>query len=143
VNIPAISFVGVANGVDALAVARRRLFDVAVVDLAQATRKQFAKTDATAIQAHIQARGQRQQARYRAHGPDPSLLRARHRLVQSNGYTVESFSSARAFLDASTRPACLVLDVHLNGTGLELQERHCSSRSVVPSGRTTDKRRIR
>ena len=30
---------------------------------AQATKKQFAKTGAKAIQAHIQARGQRQQAR--------------------------------------------------------------------------------
>ena len=30
---------------------------------AQATKKQFAKTGAKAIQAHVQARGQRQQAR--------------------------------------------------------------------------------
>ena len=30
---------------------------------AQATKKQFAKTGATAIQAHVAARGQRQQAR--------------------------------------------------------------------------------
>src|SRR5207302_6583378 len=31
---------------------------------------------------------------------DPSILRALHRLVQSNGYTVASFLSARDFLDA-------------------------------------------
>ena len=63
---------------------------------------------------------------------DPSLLRALHRLVQSNGYAVESFASARAFLDASTRPACLVLDVHLNGTGFELQERLAADGMKIP-----------
>jgi FixJ family two-component response regulator len=63
---------------------------------------------------------------------DPSLLRALHRLVRSNGYTVESFTSARAFLDASTRPACLVLDVHLNGTGFELQERLAADGMNIP-----------
>jgi FixJ family two-component response regulator len=63
---------------------------------------------------------------------DPSLLRALHRLVQSNGYAVESFTSARAFLDASTRPACLVLDVHLNGTGFELQERLAADGMKTP-----------
>ena len=63
---------------------------------------------------------------------DPSLLRALHRLVQSNGYTVESFTSARDFLDASTRPDCLVLDVHLNGTGFELQERLVADGMKIP-----------
>lgn len=55
---------------------------------------------------------------------DPSILRALHRLVKVNGYTVESFASARDFLAAVARcrPTCLVLDVHLNGSGFELQE---------------------
>ena len=65
---------------------------------------------------------------------DPSLLRALHRLVQSNGYTVESFASARDFLDASPRcrPVCLVLDVHLNGSGLELQKRLAADGRAIP-----------
>jgi FixJ family two-component response regulator len=65
---------------------------------------------------------------------DPSILRALHRLVQSNGYTVESFLSARDFLDALTRcrPACLVLDVHLNGSGFELQERLATEGMKIP-----------
>ena len=63
---------------------------------------------------------------------DPALLRALHRLVQANGYSVESFASARAFLDASTRPDCLVLDVHLNGTGFELQERLAADGMKIP-----------
>ena len=41
---------------------RREAASVSARD-AQATKKQFAKTGAKAIQAHIQARGQRQQAR--------------------------------------------------------------------------------
>jgi FixJ family two-component response regulator len=65
---------------------------------------------------------------------DLSILRALHRLVQSNGYAVESFVSARDFLDASTRcrPACLVLDVHLNGSGFELQERLAANGMKIP-----------
>ena len=63
---------------------------------------------------------------------DPAVLRALHRLVQANGYAVESFASARAFLEASTRPACLVLDVHLNGTGFELQERLAVDDRKIP-----------
>ena len=54
--------------------------------------------------------------------------------MQSNGYTVESFISARAFLDAliHCRPDCLVLDVHLNGTGFELQERLAADGMKIP-----------
>ena len=65
---------------------------------------------------------------------DPSVLRALHRLIQSNGYTVESFTSASDFLDAliRCRPACLVLDVHLNGSGLELQERLAADGMKIP-----------
>jgi FixJ family two-component response regulator len=65
---------------------------------------------------------------------DPSVLRALHRLIQSNGYTVESFASASNFLDALIRyrPACLVLDVHLNGSGFELQERLAADGMKIP-----------
>jgi FixJ family two-component response regulator len=65
---------------------------------------------------------------------DPSLLRALHRLVQSKGYIVESFTSARDFLDAlnRSRPDCIVLDVHLNGTGFELQERLAADGMKIP-----------
>ena len=65
---------------------------------------------------------------------DPSVLRALHRLIQLNGYTVESFSSARDFLDAliRCRPACLVLDVHLNGSGFALQERLAADGMQIP-----------
>ena len=65
---------------------------------------------------------------------DSAIRRALHRLLEANGYTVESFASARDFLDASTRsrPACLVLDVHLNGSGFELQERLAAGGMKIP-----------
>ena len=65
---------------------------------------------------------------------DASIRRALHRLVQAKGYAVESFASARAFLDAvpHCRPACLVLDVHLNGSGFELQERLAADGLKIP-----------
>ena len=65
---------------------------------------------------------------------DPSILRALHRLIQSHGYVVESFASARDFLDALSRcrPACLVLDVHLNGSGFKLQERLAADGITIP-----------
>jgi FixJ family two-component response regulator len=65
---------------------------------------------------------------------DPSILRALHRLLQSHGYIAESFASARDFLDALSRrrPACLVLDVHLNGSGFELQERLAVDGITIP-----------
>jgi len=56
---------------------------------------------------------------------DESVCRALARLIQSAGYRVETFGSARAFLDrvrADTCPACLVLDIQLPDlSGLELQ----------------------
>jgi FixJ family two-component response regulator len=65
---------------------------------------------------------------------DASTRRALHRLVQAKGYAVESFASAGEFLDAvpHCRPACLVLDVHLNGTGFELQERLAADGMNIP-----------
>ncbi len=56
---------------------------------------------------------------------DVSFLRSVGRLLRSAGYRVETFSSAREFLEAlpSHAPDCLVLDVHMPGmTGLELHE---------------------
>jgi len=66
---------------------------------------------------------------------DPSVLRALQRLLELNGYMVESFVSAQGFLDASTRchPACLVLDVHLNGSGFELQARLAAAGIKIPT----------
>lgn len=57
---------------------------------------------------------------------DPSVRRALHRLVESAGYTVETFASAREYLDwlPRGRAACLVLDIHMHEmSGFELQER--------------------
>lgn len=57
---------------------------------------------------------------------DASVRRSLHRLVQSAGYAVETFASAREFLEwlPSGQAACLVLDVHMKEmSGFELQER--------------------
>jgi len=56
---------------------------------------------------------------------DPAVLRFITFLVKSNGRAVESFSSAKEFLDRydPERPGCLLLDVRMPGMGgLELQE---------------------
>ena len=67
---------------------------------------------------------------------DLSVRRALRRLVQSAGYTVEAFASAREFLDSSPsgRTACLVLDIHLNGgmSGFELQAQLTADRVAIP-----------
>ena len=57
---------------------------------------------------------------------DRSVRRALQRLVQSAGYTVETFASGREFLDwlPQNRAACLVLDVHMDEmSGFDLRER--------------------
>jgi FixJ family two-component response regulator len=58
---------------------------------------------------------------------EESVCTAFGRLIRSAGYRVESYRSARAFLDSAqvaACPACLVLDVHLPDiSGLELQRR--------------------
>jgi FixJ family two-component response regulator len=57
---------------------------------------------------------------------DASVRRALQRLVESAGYTVQTFASAREFLDwlPEGQAACLVLDVHMDGmSGLDLQRR--------------------
>lgn len=66
---------------------------------------------------------------------DLSVRRALRRLVRSAGYTVETFASAREFLDSSPsgRTACLVLDIHLDGmSGFELSEQLAEDRTAIP-----------
>src|SRR5262245_6717457 len=55
---------------------------------------------------------------------DASVRRSTERLVRPLGFGVQTFASAREFLDGARveRPACLVLDVHMPGlSGLDLQ----------------------
>jgi len=56
---------------------------------------------------------------------DASVRRALARLIKSAGHQVESFASARQFLDrgyCSEGPSCVVLDVQMPGlSGLDLQ----------------------
>jgi FixJ family two-component response regulator len=57
---------------------------------------------------------------------DASIRRSLHRVVRSAGYAVETFASAREFLEwlPRGRAACVVLDVHMaEMNGFELQER--------------------
>jgi FixJ family two-component response regulator len=66
---------------------------------------------------------------------DASVARALRRLVGSAGYRVESFGSARAFLDStpSSRTACLILDIYMEGmNGFELQEQLAADRVAIP-----------
>jgi FixJ family two-component response regulator len=72
---------------------------------------------------------------------DLSVRRALGRLVQSAGYTVATFASAREFLDspALSRAACLVLDISLQGdislhgmSGFDLQERLAADHPSLP-----------
>jgi FixJ family two-component response regulator len=66
---------------------------------------------------------------------DSSVRRALQRLVQSAGYTGETFASAGEFLDSSPlgRTACLVLDIHLGSmTGFDLEEQLAAYRATIP-----------
>jgi FixJ family two-component response regulator len=66
---------------------------------------------------------------------DASVRRALQRLLQSAGFTVETFATASEFLDAPywTQTACLVLDIHLPGmSGFELQEYLAVSGVPIP-----------
>ena len=56
---------------------------------------------------------------------DPSIRRSLERLLRAAGYTVETFVSARQFLERGdlAAPGCLVLDVRMPGqSGLDLQQ---------------------
>lgn len=66
---------------------------------------------------------------------DLSVCRALRRLIRSAGYNVETFASAREFLDSSraARTACLVLDIHLGEmSGFELQEELVATGAGIP-----------
>ena len=66
---------------------------------------------------------------------DASVRRALARLIAAAGLEVETFPSARAFLDRTPhdRPGCLVLDVRLPGeSGLDLQTAMGEARHRLP-----------
>ena len=66
---------------------------------------------------------------------NPSMLRSIQRLLNAEGFSVETFVSAEAFLNGggSSRAACIVLDIHLPGmSGLELRSRLIASGSSLP-----------
>jgi FixJ family two-component response regulator len=78
---------------------------------------------------------------------DPSVRKGLSRLLQSAGYEVETFPSARAFLDrpqsaipnpqSESRnppsPSCLILDVQMPGlNGLDLQEKLGGGEDSMP-----------
>jgi len=66
---------------------------------------------------------------------DLPVRRALRRSIQAAGYTVETFASAREFLDAAPlgRTSCLVLDIHLDGmSGFELADQLASGHTVIP-----------
>jgi len=55
---------------------------------------------------------------------DPSVLTAQARMLREEGFSVETFASAEAFLARPPGSGCLVLDVSMPGVdGLELQRR--------------------
>ena len=66
---------------------------------------------------------------------DESVTRALKDLLESAGFRVETFGSARDFLgsDRSKGPGLLILDVYMpEMTGLELQEKLSASGSKTP-----------
>jgi len=67
---------------------------------------------------------------------DPSIRESLNLLLNSAGYKVKSFASAKEFLEAdpgSPGPACLVSDVKMPGlSGLDLQKELKSKNCVIP-----------
>jgi FixJ family two-component response regulator len=66
---------------------------------------------------------------------DPSARRGVTRLLSAAGLVVESYPSARAFLDSgrSMGPGCIVLDVKMpDMTGPELQEELATAENCMP-----------
>jgi FixJ family two-component response regulator len=66
---------------------------------------------------------------------DPSVRRGLERLLRAAGHRVESFSSAREFLERPEHdgPRCLVLDVRMPGqSGLDLHDRLVASGRDIP-----------
>jgi Response regulator len=66
---------------------------------------------------------------------DPSVRRGLERLLRMAGHRVESFASAREFLERPEHdgPRCLVLDVRMPGqSGLDLHDRLVASGRDIP-----------
>jgi FixJ family two-component response regulator len=67
---------------------------------------------------------------------DDSVRRGLGRLIKSGGYDVQTFVSARGFLesgDYNKGPACLVLDVRMPGlSGLDLQRELQAANAILP-----------
>jgi RNA polymerase sigma factor (sigma-70 family) len=66
---------------------------------------------------------------------DPSVRKSLSRLISSAGYPVESFSSAREFLNRnpSDDSGCLLLDIRMPGiNGIELQEELILTKNPMP-----------
>jgi FixJ family two-component response regulator len=67
---------------------------------------------------------------------DPSVRRALARLIKSAGYQVQTFVSAREFLDRmpdATGTACLVLDIRMPGlSGMDLQRELQLTNPILP-----------
>jgi FixJ family two-component response regulator len=66
---------------------------------------------------------------------DPSVLRALERLLRSNGFRVEAYSSPAAFLDAPIDEgvSCLLLDLRMPGlSGLDVQQTLVRKGLVMP-----------
>ena len=66
---------------------------------------------------------------------DPSVRRSTERLLRSAGFKVQTFGSAREFLDShrSEGPGCLVLDVRMPGlSGMDLQRELAQSGVLIP-----------
>jgi FixJ family two-component response regulator len=66
---------------------------------------------------------------------DSSVRKGLARLIKVSGWNVESFASAREFLDSGNlnKPGCIILDVQMPGmTGPELQEELGKARNGLP-----------
>lgn len=66
---------------------------------------------------------------------DPSVCKGISRLVRSAGFNVETFASARDFLDSGKTdgPGCIILDVRMpEMTGPELQEKLSKTEYSMP-----------
>jgi len=66
---------------------------------------------------------------------DPSVRRSLGRLLRSAGYRVETFASAREFLERGDLDGlgCLVLDVRMPGeNGLDLQQALVAQGNTIP-----------
>lgn len=66
---------------------------------------------------------------------DPEVCKSLRYVIQTAGYQVATYTTARDFLagNAAAKPGCLILDIRLPGTnGLDLQERLNALGSSIP-----------